>query len=52
MGGLDRTNNNTAILVENITDYQNNPLEINSKITLNDVGGTGIEVEYADVLEQ
>ena len=50
LGGLDRTNNNTAILVENITDYQNNPLEINSKITLNDVGGTGIEVRnYADV---
>lgn len=50
--GLDasRANNNTAILVENIKDYTTKPVEINSSITLNDVGGTGLEVRnYADV---
>lgn len=50
--GLDasRANNNTAILVENVKDYDTKPVEINSNITLNDVGGTGLEVRnYADV---
>ncbi|WP_298562745.1 autotransporter outer membrane beta-barrel domain-containing protein [uncultured Phascolarctobacterium sp.] len=50
--GLDasRANNNTAILVENVKDYDTKPVEINSSITLNDVGGTGLEVRnYADV---
>lgn len=50
LGGLDKANNNTAILIENIKDYATKPVEINSNIILNDVGGTGVEVRnYADV---
>lgn len=50
-GQAPRKNNNKAILVSNIEDYQNKPIEINTKITMKDRGGTGIEVRnYADVI--